>query len=281
MSDVLVTGGTGFVGSHLISKLLNEGHQVYSVSSKDGDIAETNTWRAFPDAHDVVHLVARSFVPDSWLSPLQYMHTNLQGTIQALEYCRIRSARMIFLSSYLYGEPASLPIPESAKLAANNPYAFSKMLAEQVCEFYQEKFGVNVVIFRPFNVYGPAQSASFLIPSIVAQARTRDRIEVLDLVPRRDYIYIEDLVNAICIAIRLRLSSGVFNIGTGVSHSVENLIETIQGILGTSLPVISTNIRRNGEIMDTVADISLVRKMLGWAPCYSLCDGLHDMLSDQ
>lgn len=278
MSDVIVTGGAGFIGKHLVHMLRNYGHQVYSVDSQTGDIVEPATWRGFPVAGVVVHLAGRSFVPDSWSQSSEYMRINLLGTLQALEYCRANNASLVFLSSYMYGESALLPISESAEVAARNPYALSKMLAEKTCQFYAENFGVKVTIFRPFNVYGAGQSASFLIPSIFEQARKSDVIRVLDLAPKRDYIYVKDVVEAISAAINLNVSGGVFNLGSGNSHSVAELITEIQGVLGTTLPVVSENKRRPGEIMDSVADITAARHALGWAPRFSLHEGLVDML---
>jgi nucleoside-diphosphate-sugar epimerase len=280
VSNVLVTGGTGFIGGHLVPKLRKDGHHVYSVDSQSGDIADPLTWREFPAVDVVMHLAGRSFVPDSWNQPSEYMRVNLQGTMQALEYCRAKSAHFIFLSTYMYGEPAFLPIPESAKLAARNPYALSKMLAEKACWFYAENFNVKVTILRPFNVYGASQSPSFLIPSIFSQARKGEAIRVLDLAPKRDYIYVKDLVEAISAAINLNSSGGLFNIGSGVSYSVAELIAEIQNVLGTALPVISANERRPGEIMDTVADITAARQALGWRPHFNLREGLTDLLSN-
>lgn len=279
MSDIIVTGGTGFIGKHLVPRLRNDGHQVYPVDSQPGDVAEPATWNGFPAAAAVVHLAGRTFVPDSWSQPSEYMRINLLGTIQALEYCRAHDASLIFLSSYMYGEPVLLPIPESAELAARNPYAFSKMLAEKACQFYAEHFGVKVTILRPFNVYGAGQSSSFLIPSIFEQACRGDTIRLMDLAPKRDYIYVKDLVEAIGTVINLNSSGGVFNIGSRVSHSVAELIAAIQGVLGIALPVESADKKRPGEIMDTVADITAARRVLGWTPRFSLYEGLLEMAS--
>jgi GDP-4-dehydro-6-deoxy-D-mannose reductase len=278
MTDVIVTGGTGFIGKHLVPRLSLDNHQVYPVDSKSGDIADPNTWKKFPDANVVIHLAARTFVPDSWSQSAEYMRVNLLGTVQALEYCRAHGARLVFLSSYLYGEPGSLPIPETAPLSAHNPYSLSKILAEKVCQFYSQNFGVGVVLFRPFNIYGAGQTPTFLIPSIISQAKAHDSIRVMDLAPKRDFIYVKDVIEVISSAISSHSNNGIFNIGSGVSHSVAELIATIQEILVTSLPISSSNERRPGEIMDTVADISAANKALGWSPRYSLHDGLVDML---
>ena len=236
------------------------------------------TWRKFPDANVVVHLAARSFVPDSWNQPAEYLHTNLLGTVQALEFCRLSGARLVFLSSYMYGATESIPIPETAELAVRSPYALSKMFAEKACQFYLENLGTKVTILRPFNVYGAGQIDTFLVPWIINQVRSGGTIHVKDLEPRRDYIYIKDLVTAIICAINQNTSGGVFNIGSGSSYSVAELIATIQRLLSTTRPVISSTERRPGEIMNTVADITAAARGLGWAPHFSLQDGLIDML---
>jgi nucleoside-diphosphate-sugar epimerase len=278
MSKVVVTGGSGFIGGYLVPRLRADGHQVYSLNSEFGDVAEQSTWRAIPACDTVVHLAGRSFVPDSWIRTSEYMKINYLGVIQALEYCREHKAKLVFLSSYLYGETDLQPIPESAELAATNPYAFSKLISEMACRFYANTFGIDIIILRPFNVYGNGQSSNFLVPSIIEQSRSSSTIIVRDLEPKRDYVYVKDLIEAISMIIDLRLNFHIFNIGSGLSHSVEEVISAIQHILGTSLPVKSENFRRSGEIMNTVADISDARITLGWAPRYSLPQGLADML---
>jgi nucleoside-diphosphate-sugar epimerase len=278
MIDVIVTGGTGFIGRHLVTRLHKESIDVLPTNSKLGDVADQKTWGQLPHADVVVHLAGRTFVPDSWVHSAEYMRVNLLGTVQALEYCRARNSRLVFLSSYVYGVPKALPIPETAQLSAQNPYALSKLLAEEACRFYVEKFGVRVTILRPFNAYGAGQAATFLIPSIISQVVAGDTIRVMDLAPKRDFIYVLDLVEAISVSINSNFSGGIFNIGSGISYSVEELVSTVQLVLGTSLPVVSANERRSGEIMDTIADISAAHDALGWIPHFSLRDGLVDML---
>lgn len=278
MTDVIVTGGTGFIGRHLLPRLRMEGHRVYPVGSESGDIAESATWMGLPGADVVVHLAARSFVPDSWIQPVEYIRVNLLGTVKALEFCKLHSAQFVFVSSYMYGEPALLPVPETAALSARNPYALSKKLAEEACNFYSDHLGVKITILRPFNVYGAGQHPSFLVPKIIAQVNAGETIRVMDLAPKRDYVYVKDLVEAINAVISSNSSGGIFNIGSGTSHSVDELILTIQGVLGTKLPIESKNERRLGEIMNTVADISTARHCLGWIPRFSLQEGLSDML---
>jgi GDP-4-dehydro-6-deoxy-D-mannose reductase len=279
MTKLLVTGASGFIGRNLIARLHNYRHNIIEASRICGDVSDKSTWSQFSHAEVVIHLAANTFVPDSWKDPNAFLKTNLQGTACALDYCRQHDAKFVFLSTYLYGNPSSLPIPESAPLVASNPYALSKKLAEEVCEFYANTFGVRITILRPFNVYGPNQSSQFLIPSLIDQVLTNSNICVKDLEPRRDYIYIDDLVDAIIKASDNRSVFDIFNIGTGVSHSVAELIDIIQNIRGTVLDVHSAGERRQDEVMDTQADVTRARQILGWTPRYSLRAGLERILN--
>ena len=277
MSRVLVTGASGFIGTHVVPRLRREGYEVFEVRRADGDIAEQATWNGCPTADVVVHLAARSFVPDSWASPGLFLRTNVIGTVGALEYCRVRRARLVFPSSYMYGDAAQLPIPETAALVAKNPYALSKKLAEEACEFFADRFGIAVTVLRLFNIYGPGQSDAFLVPTIVNQVKAGSEVRVKDLGPRRDYVYVRDVVEAMVKAVASPRGFQVFNLGSGTSHSVADLIQTIQDVWGTALPVRSDDVRRPDEVMETVADITHAERELGWKPRFTLRQGLEDL----
>jgi nucleoside-diphosphate-sugar epimerase len=277
MSRVLVTGPSGFIGRHLIPRFRAEGHEVFAVDRASGDVAEAATWNGFPPADVVVHLAAKSSVPASWAAPAAFLRTNLSGTVAAIEYCRTHGSHLIFPSSYMYGNAARQPIPESAPRVARNPYALSKKMAEEACEFFADRFGLNITILRLFNIYGPGQSDSFLVPTIVNQLKAGTEVHVQDLEPRRDYVYVLDVVEAMVKAAATRRGLSVFNLGSGASHSVADLIRTIQDVWGTDLPVRSDGVRRRDEIMDTVADISRAGRLLGWTPQFTLRQGIEDL----
>lgn len=280
MNNIIVTGASGFIGRNLTSQLCNVGYKVFSVDIEAGDVTESSTWLKFPKADVVIHLAGKTFVPDSWADPVTFIKCNLLGTVAALNYCVKHQARLILLSSYMYGNPVALPIPETAPLVANNPYALSKKLAEEACEFYVDHFlNINITILRLFNVYGPGQSENFLISSIIKQVNTERVIKVKDLEPKRDYVYIDDVVHAIIKAAHGPRKFNVFNIGSGTSYSVDELIKIIQSIKGTNFPVQSSSERRKDEIMDTVADITLAKKQLGWMPKFTLHQGLQKCLA--
>ena len=278
MSSILVTGASGFIGSHLVPRLRERGHEVFAATSRSGDVAEEDTWAGYPNAEVVIHLAGKAFVPASWEQPAAFIRSNLLGTVGALGYCVQRSARLVFVSSYLYGRPETLPIRESAPLLANNPYALSKKLAEEACGFFGASMGAEITILRPFNVYGAGQSDSFLVPSIIRQVRAGRQVRVKDLEPKRDYVYVDDVVRAIQAAACRRGESGVFNIGSGVSYSVEDLIRVVQRVMGTDIPVSSDGERRKDEVMDTVADITEARRHLGWEPEWTLEAGVRKMI---
>lgn len=277
MSRVLVTGACGFIGRHLVPRLRAAGHEVTEASRRFGDVAEPATWQRFPVADAVVHLAARSFVPESWDVPVDFMRTNCLGTIGALEYCRAHRACFVFPSSYMYGDVSRQPVGEDTALVAKNPYALSKKLAEEACRFYAEGYGLNVTVLRPFNIYGAGQPDRFLVPTILQQLKGRNEIRVRDLEPRRDYVYVLDVADAMVKALAASNGFTVLNIGTGVSHSVSELIQTIQAVWGTDLPVHSDGTRRREEIMDTVADTTRARHQLDWAPRFTLREGLEDL----
>jgi nucleoside-diphosphate-sugar epimerase len=280
VAKILVTGSSGFIGKNLISKLRSNENIIQEVNSANGDISNEDTWSKFENANVLIHLASRTFVPDSWLNPDNFLKINLHGTVCALNYCRKHNATFVYISSYLYGNPELLPVSESSRLEATNPYALSKKLAEETCKFYSDFYGVRTIILRPFNVYGKNQSDLFLIPSIIKQVLGGEFISVKDLEPKRDYVYIDDLVDAIILATTMTLKFLVLNIGTGTSYSTSELIDIIQNIMGTNLPIISTGEKRKGEIMDTKADITKAIENLNWHPKYSLPKGLEKMLSD-
>jgi GDP-4-dehydro-6-deoxy-D-mannose reductase len=276
LPSILITGSAGFIGQHLVP-VLQRGGDVLALDRRAGNIETAEAWSALPAANVVIHLAGKSFVPASWADPSIHIRANLSGALAALEYCRKHRARLVFLSSYLYGTPEQLPIPETAPLRVTNPYALSKQLAEETCRFYAEHFGLDVTILRPFNAYGAGQASSFLIPAIVQAVEAGEPIHVKDLEPRRDYVHVADLVRAIVAATRGPAGYSVFNVGSGVSHSVAEVISLVQELWGTSLPVVSEGVRRAGEIMDTVADVSAAARALQWRPQISLAEGLQRM----
>jgi GDP-4-dehydro-6-deoxy-D-mannose reductase len=278
---VLLTGGTGFVGRRLLQCLKANGVEIYAPGRDALDVATG----VFPDlAVDVViHLAARTFVPDSWVHPADFYRVNAQGTVNVLDYCRRTQAQLIYISGYCYGVPKSLPVSESASVHPNNAYAFSKNAAEEACRFFFGFFGTPVSILRPFNIYGPGQSSHFLIPRIVEQAvdPAIPEIVVEDDTPRRDYVHVDDVIAAIRSLLKNPRPGATFNVGSGESYSVAQLVKIVCAAANVDKPIVSRGNRRVHDIPDVIADITAIRNAIGWSPSINLVDGLRSVVAHQ
>jgi GDP-4-dehydro-6-deoxy-D-mannose reductase len=278
VARTLVTGASGFIGRALCASLRAHGHVAEPLSRRDGDIADPRTLTRIEAAQHVFHLAGRTCVPESWNDPVGFHATNTLGTINVLDYCRRHRARLTFVSAYVYGVPAQLPTPETCEPRPNNPYALSKYLAEQECEFYAFHHGLDVTILRPFNVFGPGQRPEFLIPHVLDQIQERRPIHVNDLAPRRDYLYIDDVVTALLRTLDGPRGCLVINVGSGASMSVAEIIATMQSVCGSDQPVVTANEVRPQEIPDACADIRKAQRLLGWTPHHSFAMGIELML---
>ena len=275
MSSVLITGADGFLGRYISKDLVQRGFDVYFRRRTDGDVRDSATWEQFPEANYLIHLAGTTFVPASWDNPTEFVHSNLISTSHALDYCRKHKTKMIFFSTYLYSKTARQPTIEEEKIDPANPYALSKLMGEQLCTFYANHFDVEVVVLRPFKCFGSGQDSGFLIPSIISQAKVGSEIRVLDSRPSRDYIFVDDLVDAVVKAMSADVKFDIFNIGTGISHSVSDLINSLGDIVGQEFRITSLSQERFGEINSTRADISKAQKVLNWYPNWELKAGLE------
>jgi len=276
---IAVSGSGGFIGTHLVKAISELGLEVICLDARNGiDMTRWEQLACTPEFDVFVHLAAKSFVPDSWNHPRDFYHTNIVATLNALELCRLHGARMLYTSSYVYGVPRYLPIDENHPVIAFNPYAKSKLMGERLCRNFHEDFGVPVKIIRPFNVYGLGQNGKFLIPTIISQAKT-GTIRLNDPNPKRDFVFVNDLVSAYMRAIQSNETNcEIFNIGSGVSYSVREIVQIVQGHFGKELDIhFSEKIRAN-EISDTVADIRKAADVLRWQPKVDLTTGIKRML---
>ena len=281
MIDVIVTGGSGFIGSRLVKSLEKQGLKILSLSSKTLDITSLSSWLNLPKAKFVYHLAGKSFVPNSWDPKNKIFETNVLGTKNALSYCKNNKSKLCFASSYIYGIPDKLPLNEEDIVKPNNPYALSKYISEELCRFSSEFENISITILRLFNVFGPKQNSNFLIPSIIKQVNHKKRIEVRDLEPKRDFIYVDDVVEAFLSCLNSTDGFNIYNIGSGKSYSVKEAISLIQNINGKKLPVYSLQNERINEIDDVLADISKAKKFLNWIPKYTFKEGIEKVvLSD-
>ena len=254
MKNILITGGCGFIGSHLTEYLLernfnvtvfdrynsnnNWGNLEYSKYKKDikvilGDIRDFDSVNSSLKKIDTVfHLAALIGIPYSYVSPLAYLKTNVEGTYNVLEAGRKNNLDQIIITSTseTYGSAKYIPINENHPLNAQSPYAASKIAADHLALSYNKSFGTNIKIIRPFNTFGPRQSARAIIPTIISQFLSKKKnIEIGNLYPTRDYTYVTDLCDAYLKISKSSLTTGIItNVGCNYEISIKDIYNVIQ-----------------------------------------------------
>ena len=277
VEKVLVTGSNGFVGRNLVSQLRRSGYEVITFDLENGDIAMDRL--NYSNVKHVFHLASKVYVPASWENTFDFYRTNVMGTTNVLELCRANHCSLTYISSYVYGTPQYLPVDEKHPVSPASPYNHSKLMAEEICKYYAQTFDVPVVVLRPVNIYGPGQNISFLVPEIIQQVlnKSRDYVEVMDLRPKRDFLYIDDFINAIISTIHMDRFD-IFNIGSGYSLSVEEIIKTTMHVTGISKPIHSKKIERKNEVWDVYVNIQKFKDTFHWEPKISFGAGIKKCL---
>jgi nucleoside-diphosphate-sugar epimerase len=279
---VAISGSSGFIGRHLTNYLNKSGFELVLLDFSTGyDLCNWDQIKGLEEFDVFIHLANKSYVPDSYDNPRSFYDTNIVSTLNILELCRINKAKYLYLSSYVYGNPKYQPIDENHPIQAFNPYSQSKILCEQLCLAFSRDFNIPGIIFRPFNVYGPGQTDSFLIPTILNQLKT-GTVKIKDDRPKRDFIHVYDLVRSIRNAIEYKLGKGteVFNVGSGISYSIKDVMTIILTHFPGQAHYECSNEIRPNEVMDTVADIRKIKSLLNWQPEIDLTSGIVEMLKE-
>ncbi len=301
MSAVLVTGGAGFIGSHLVEHLVEQGYQVrvlddFSTGKEEnlhrvrsqvevirGDVADPQAVRrAVEGVRWVFHLAALASVPRSVEDPQATHQACATGTLVVLEQARRWGVQRVVYagSSSAYGDRSEGPLQESLSPSPLSPYAAAKLAGEHYCQSFYHSLGLETVVLRYFNVYGPRQDPrgpyAAVIPKFI-EAALEDRPPVVFGTGKqsRDFVYVEDVVRANLLAAQSpQAPGGVFNIGSGRSTTLLELLEVLEEVLGRKLqPQFASP--RPGDVLHSQADISLAQKCLGYTPRVSLRQGLE------
>lgn len=280
MKSVLVTGAGGFIGKYVVDSFRNKPYKIVEAgNSSDLNLCNQSYVLSLPATDFIIHLAAKSFVPDAFKDPSAFYSNNFLSTLHILELARKNNSTVIFFSTYVYGHPIYLPIDEEHPVSPLNPYTQSKVICEKLCQSYSIDFGVPVTIFRPFNIYGAGQKNNFLIPKIISQLKAQS-ICLDDPLPRRDYIYIDDVIEAIQLSLSyFHNGCKIFNLGSGHSVSVGELVSNIKNLAKSKADVLFSKNKRLGEIYETIADITKAKNELGWYPRTSLDEGLFKTIS--
>jgi UDP-glucose 4-epimerase len=302
---VLVTGADGFIGSHLTEALIDAGADVRAfcfynsngslgwldrsrlpvrelADVRLGDIRDARFVEAScEDVEIVFHLAALIAIPYSYAAPESFVDTNVRGTLNVLEAVRRHSCKRLVITSTseVYGTPDSLPITEDHPLKAQSPYSATKIAADKLAEAYYNSFVLPVVTLRPFNTYGPRQSARAVIPNILSQLLAgREEIELGNTTPKRDLTFVRDCVKGFLAAgITDGIEGRTIQLGTGRADSIADVFRAACTACGVSARIRQSSERmrpEKSEVMVLQSDPSLARKLLGWQSEVGLEEGL-------
>lgn len=299
---VLVTGAGGFIGSHLAERLIELGACVRAfihyngqgrrgwLDASDkasqmeivaGDIADPGVVSDAVKGREIVfHLAALIAIPYSYIAPESYVRTNISGTLNVLQAARAAGiSRLVHTStSEVYGTARRVPIDETHPLQGQSPYSASKIGADKMVEAFGRSFGVPSVTVRPFNTYGPRQSARAVIPTIITQCLAGQPVRLGNMHPTRDMNFVSDTVEGFVLAASAREALGAtINLGTGVETSIGQIADLIMELTKRKVPIQtdSARVRPTGSEVDRLlADNSLAKSILGWSPAVPLVEGL-------
>lgn len=300
---VLVTGADGFIGSHLVQHLLDQGYSVRALAQYNsfnswgwleeissprlevvcGDVRDADFCRSLMrHCGTVFHLAALIAIPYSYLAPDSYVDTNIKGTLNICQAARDEGVdRLIVTStSEVYGTAIQVPIPETHPRQPQSPYSATKIGADAIAESFYHAFGLPVVIARPFNTYGPRQSARAIIPTIISQiAAGSRRIMVGDLTPTRDFNYVADTCRGfIALAQAPGIEGRNINIATGTEISMADTLQTIARLMNADVEYVVDPQRirpSSSEVRRLCGDNSLITSLTNWRPQVSLEEGLR------
>ena len=307
---ILVTGSEGFIGSHLVETLVREGYSVRAfvlynsfnswgwldtlpadirqeLDVFTGDIRDPyGVKKAVSGCDAVLHLAALIAIPYSYHSPDTYVDTNVKGTLNVLQAVReLGVSKMVHTStSEVYGTARFVPITEEHPLQGQSPYSASKIGADQMAYSFYASFGTPVLTLRPFNTYGPRQSARAVIPTIITQlAQGKDRIRLGAVHPTRDFNYVQDTARGFLAALRAEAGIGeTINIGSNYEVSVGRTAELIAELMGKPLTIESDEQRlrpKDSEVERLWADNQKAQRLLGWEPEFAGLEGFKKGLS--
>lgn len=306
--SALITGAGGFIGSHLAQALMSMGVRVKAfvrynsrgdrgllkllpeeVQSEiqviAGDLRDSQAVEKAAHGVDIIfHLGALISIPYSYFHPTEVIDSNVLGTLNVVNACRNLDCKLIHTStSEVYGTGIHLPINEDHPLQAQSPYAASKIAADKIVESFHKSFDVRSVVVRPFNTYGPGQSARAVIPAIITQSLTGDQIYLGNLETRRDFTYVTDTVDGFIKAAETEGINGeVFNLGSGKEIKIADLANEIIKLVGRPLTVkVDPNRLRpeNSEVMRLLSDNHKAFKKLGWQPQVKMKVGLKKTIA--
>ena len=278
MNSILVTGSSGFIGRKVLEKLPKLGVITDYDNSIRIDLQNINEVMKINSADIVIHLAGKT--PKKELKWNNYFNNNISSTLNILEYCIIKNVKkLIYVSNYIYGNPKYSPIDENHPINPHNAYSESKYLAERLCKFYCDKMNINLIILRPFNIYGESMNKNFLLSNLINSIKTDQKMTIINKDSRRDFLHVDDFVDLILKIKDYNCKFEIFNVGTGISFSFNEIIEKIEKITSKKLNL--EYLEDKKIFMDDIkADITKIKEKLDWKPRIGIDEGLKRMLKN-
>jgi len=276
MNRVLVTGSSGFIGTEIVRKLQKSEIITDSSNSNRIDLRHIQQVMKLDSADAVIHLGGKT--PQIGLGWNEYFDNNVIGILNILEYCKHKKVKkIIYVSTYVYGNPKYCPIDEKHPINPHTAYSESKYIGERLCEFYCNNSDLNVTILRPFNIFGESMRAGFLIPNLINSVKTGKKLTIINKNSRRDFLHVNDFTDLIVKILECNFKFEIFNVGSGLSYSFEQVVNKIENMMSQKIyPEYEED--ENTYIENITADISKLRSYISWEPKISLDDGLQRIL---
>jgi len=274
------TGINGWIGSFISNYFINKKYNVYDLGDWTRSFGIEQQSKDFHSIDWAFHFGASTSIKDSYIKPFSFYLNNTNSTIQLLKIVKEKNAKLIFMSSYLYGNPDYLPIDEKHPISIINPYSSSKYLSEQICTEICNQLGIEYIIFRLFNIYAPGVCKGRLISDILESAINEVPFNLNDPLPSRDYLYVKDLAALLEIIINNEIlkSGEIYNIGYGKSHSNSDVVKIVENIVGKKLKVIISNGKREKDAISIKVNTAKIMSDYDWKPTYNIKSGLKDIL---
>jgi NAD dependent epimerase/dehydratase len=306
---ILVTGADGFIGSHLVEALLSKGCDVRAfvyynswnswgwldtldsnvlkdLDVVSGDIRDPHGVASAVQGCDIIlHLAALIAIPFSYHSPDAYVDTNIKGTLNVLQAARQHSIERVLVTSTseVYGTAQYAPIDEKHPTQGQSPYSATKIAADRLAESFYRSFGTPIITVRPFNTYGPRQSARAVIPTVITQLLSGEtRLKLGSLTPTRDFNYVKDTAQGFIALAESDIEMGQeINIATGEEHSIEEVVQRLISLLNPDAQIVVDEERvrpEASEVFRLIGDNTRIKSLTAWAPQYDLSSGLRETI---
>jgi len=274
---ILITGSRGFIGSH-IQKKLSKTFSIYHKKNNRMNLLDRKKILNMKKVDFVIHAAAKTPGMNN-LQLNDFHENNVLGTLNILDYCvKNDIKKLIYISSFVYGKPQYNPIDEKHPINPHTGYTKSKFLAEELCRIYSKLYDLNIIVLRPFGIFGKSQKQGYLIPNLINSIQNKKKIIIINKKSKRDFLFIDDFVNLIEKALKYDSKFEIFNVGSGKSFSFEEIIKKLEKLSFSEITVQYVE-DKNSFIPKIQANITKTKNFLKWAPTTNIDDALGKLLN--